>query len=64
LGVFGGVRSRLQSDDYVMFWFWFTFLTLSTYAINEEMRMRGYETRDGRKMYMKAMEWKWNQRRL
>jgi len=39
------------------FWFWFTFLTLSTYAINEEMRMQGYETRDGRKMYMKAMVW-------
>jgi hypothetical protein len=34
----------------------FTFLTLRTYAINEEMRMRGYETWDGRKMYMNQME--------
>jgi hypothetical protein len=41
--------------------FSFTFLTLWTYAINEEMRMRGYEIWDGRKMYMNGMERKCNQ---
>jgi hypothetical protein len=31
-------------------------LLLRPYAINEEMRMRGYETRDDGEMYMNRME--------
>jgi hypothetical protein len=57
-----GVRSRLRSDEmcYALVDI-FLLLTFSTYAVNEDMRMRGYEIWDvGEDVY--EWTWIWNQR--
>jgi hypothetical protein len=55
-----GVRSRLRSDEmgYALVDF-FLLLTFSRYAVNEDMRMRGYEIWDvGEDVYESI--WIWN----
>ena len=47
LGRLRRARSRLRSDECVYVLLVFDFFTFPTYAINEDMRMRGYEIWDG-----------------